>query len=217
MLRFTLPAVRRILALGAHSDDIEIGAGGTLLSLIEEYPELEIHWAVFSAPGMREKEAIESATEYLAPLKNSKIIVGPFPESYFPDQWGGIKHSLEEIKKGFEPDLVFTHYREDRHQDHRVLSDLAWNTFRNHLVLEYEILKYDGDLGVPNFFFPLAERIASRKIELLLKHFKSQATSKHWFSSDSFSALHRIRGIEIATTYAEAFHARKIPLGPPIK
>jgi len=214
MLRFSLPPdLRRILVLGAHSDDIEIGVGGTLLSLIEANPELEIYWAVFSAPGVRKAEAFESASEYLAPLKFSKIEISSFRESYFPTEWHDIKSHLEKVKAGFEPDLVFTHFREDRHQDHRVLSDLAWNTFRNHLLLEYEILKYDGDLGHPNLFFPLSERIASRKIELLLKHFKSQATSKHWFSSDSFSALHRIRGIEIATTYAEAFYARKIPLG----
>jgi LmbE family N-acetylglucosaminyl deacetylase len=216
MLKFALPGLRRILALGAHSDDIEIGVGGTLLSLIEANPELEIYWVVFSASRMRYGEALDSAGEYLAPLKDPQIEIKSYRESYFPVQWEEIKGYLEEIKKEFEPDLVFTHYREDRHQDHRVLSDLAWNTFRHHLILEYEIPKYDGDLGHPNFFFSLAERIASRKIELLLKHFKSQATSKHWFSSDSFSALARIRGIESASPLAEAFYARKITFSPPL-
>lgn len=215
MLKLSLGSIRRVLAIGAHSDDIEIGAGGTLLKLIEDIPELEVYWAVFSAPGERVKEAYDSAKEYLRPLKNPAIKIADFQESYFPSEWTNIKLYLEEIKKEFEPDLVFTHYREDRHQDHRVLSDLAWNAFRNHLILEYEILKYDGDLGVPNVFFPLPERITDRKIELLLKHFKSQATSKHWFSSSSFSALHRIRGLECVSESgnAEAFYVRKIALG----
>jgi LmbE family N-acetylglucosaminyl deacetylase len=205
--------MRRVLCLGAHSDDIEIGLGGTLLRLIDEVPDLEVYWAVFSAPGVRHREAEESAAEYLASLKNCTIKIASFRESYFPTEWTNIKLVLEEIKSGFEPDLVFTHYREDRHQDHQVLSNLAWNTFRNHLILEYEIPKYDGDLGTPNLFFPLPEWALNGKIDLLLKHFKSQATSKHWFSSDIFSALARIRGIECASTYAEAFYARKAVLG----
>ncbi|MEA3148262.1 MAG: hypothetical protein QOI53_3893, partial [Verrucomicrobiota bacterium] len=125
-----------------------------------------------------------------------------------------IKDWFEEVKAKFAPDLVFTHYRDDRHQDHRVLSDLAWNTFRNHLILEYEILKYDGDLGSPNVFVPLSEQLCLRKVELLLKHFKTQST-KHWFTSDTFEAMHRIRGIESVspTGRAEAFYSRKLVLG----
>jgi len=207
-------SVRRILALGAHSDDIEIGAGGTLLTLIRENPELEVYWAVFSASGGREKEAFESACEYLDPLKKRKIKI-PFPayrESYFPSEWARIKDWFGEIRAEYEPDLVLTHYRDDRHQDHRVLSDLTWNAFRNHLILEYEILKYDGDLGSPNVFVPLSEEVAARKIKLLMKHFQSQRT-KHWFTPDTFAAVQRIRGVESATGYAEAFYSRKLVLG----
>ena len=214
MLNLSLQSVRRVLCLGAHSDDIEIGCGGTLLKLIEGNPDLEVYWVVFNANGVRSDEALESAKEYLAPLAefHATIKICSFRESYFPTQWGEIKDTFAEIASSFSPDLVFTHFREDRHQDHRVLSDLTWNAFRNNLVLEYEILKYDGDLGRPNVYVPLSEAMAARKIELLLKHFKSQATSKHWFSADSFSALHRIRGLECASLYAEAFYARKLIL-----
>ena len=139
--------------------------------------------------------------------------IGSFRESYFPSEWPSIKDWFEEIKAKFDPEVVFTHYRDDRHQDHRVLSDLAWNTFRNHLILEYEILKYDGDLGQPNLFVPLSDQLCDRKIELLLKHFKTQST-RHWFTSDTFEAMHRIRGIECAsaTGRAEAFYSRKLVL-----
>jgi LmbE family N-acetylglucosaminyl deacetylase len=213
MLQLSLGSARRVLCLGAHSDDIEIGAGGTLLKLAEEQPHLEIWWIVFSAPGYRAAEAHESAKDFLSGVTNREIKVGSFRESYFPSEWPTIKDWFEEIKANFNPDVVFTHYRNDRHQDHRVLSELAWNTFRNHLIFEYEIPKYDGDLGRPNVFLPISEQICSRKIELLLKHFKTQAT-KHWFTSDTFEAMHRIRGVECAssTGRAEAFYSRKMIL-----
>jgi LmbE family N-acetylglucosaminyl deacetylase len=149
----------------------------------------------------------------LSGLARKHIKIGAFRESYFPSEWPSIKDWFEEIKANFQPDVVFTHYRDDRHQDHRVLSDLAWNTFRNHLILEYEILKYDGDLGRPNLFMPLSADLCDRKIELLLKHFKTQST-RNWFTSDSFQAMHRIRGVECAsdTGFAEAFHCRKMVL-----
>ena len=150
MWQIPLGSVRRILCLGAHSDDIEIGAGGTLLKLAEQISDLEIRWVVFSAPGPRAEEARRSADEFLAGVARKQVIIGSFRESYFPSEWVPIKDWFEEVKAKFDPDIVFTHYRDDRHQDHRVLSDLAWNTFRNHLILEYEILKYDGDLGHPN-------------------------------------------------------------------
>jgi LmbE family N-acetylglucosaminyl deacetylase len=223
MLSLSLSSVRRVLCLGAHADDIEIGAGGTLLKLIEGNPNLKVCWVVFSAPLARYGEAMDSAKEYLAPLKNPRIKICSFRESYFPSQWEEIKNTFTEISSdflndcgGLQPDLIFTHFREDRHQDHRVLSDLTWNAFRNNLILEYEILKYDGDLGQPNVFLPLSEKIATRKIELLFKHFKSQASSKHWFNGDSFKALHRIRGLECASLYAEAFYARKMTLSTSI-
>jgi LmbE family N-acetylglucosaminyl deacetylase len=211
MWQFDLGSVRRILFLGAHSDDNEIGAGGTLLKLLAEGSNLEVLWVVFSAPGPRAEEARKSAEEFLSGVSQHQIRIGSFRESYFPTDWSAIKEYFEEIKTELDPDVIFTHYRHDRHQDHRVLSDLCWNTFRNHLILEYEILKYDGDLGQPNVFIPLSEEIAHRKINLLLKHFQSQST-KHWFTRDTFEAIHRIRGIECAssTGRAEAFYCRKL-------
>jgi LmbE family N-acetylglucosaminyl deacetylase len=213
MKQISLGAVSRVLCLGAHSDDIEIGAGGTLLKLAEKTNDLEICWVVFSAPGVRADEARLSADNFLSGIARKQIKIGSFRESYFPSEWPSIKEWLEEIKVNFVPDIVFTHYRDDRHQDHRVLSDLAWNTFRNHLILEYEILKYDGDLGQPNVFVPVSEQLCTRKIELLMKHFQTQST-RHWFTSDTFEAMHRIRGIECVspTGRAEAFYCRKMVL-----
>ena len=213
MFQVHLGSARRILCLGAHSDDIEIGVGGTLLKLAGQIPDLEICWVVFSAPGPRGEEARTSADDFLSGVVCKEVKIGSFRESYFPSEWPSIKDWFEEIKAKFDPEVVFTHYRDDRHQDHRVLSDLAWNTFRNHLIFEYEILKYDGDLGSPNVFIPLSEQLCARKIELLLKHFKTQST-KHWFTSDTFEAMHRIRGIECAsaTGRAEAFYCRKLVL-----
>ena len=213
MRQVHLETLRRVLCLGAHSDDIEIGTGGTLLKLSARNPDLEICWVVFSAPGPRAEEARRSADDFLAEVVRKQVQIGSFRESYFPSEWPSIKDWFEEIRAKFDPDVVFTHYRNDRHQDHRVLSDLAWNTFRNHLILEYEILKYDGDLGGPNLFVPLPEQLCTRKIQLLLKHFKSQST-KHWFTSDTFEAMHRIRGVECAspTGRAEAFYCRKMVL-----
>ena len=203
--------VKRVLCLGAHSDDIEIGCGGTLLRLVATFPTIEIHWCVFGAGGRRKKEARSSAADFLAGLKNCRISVSEFRESYFPQEWGGIKDQFESLKRQFNPDLIFTHWREDRHQDHRVVSDLAWNTFRNHFILEYEIPKYDGDLGQPNFYITLDERICRRKVSMILKYFKTQ-TARHWFTEDTFLSLLRLRGLECGgrSHYAEAFHARKI-------
>jgi LmbE family N-acetylglucosaminyl deacetylase len=209
----SLGAMRRVLCLGAHSDDIEIGIGGTLLKLAGQASDLEVWWVVFSASGPRAEEASRSADEFLSGVARKQVKIGSFRESYFPSEWSTIKEWFEEIKAKFDPDVVFTHYRDDRHQDHRVLSDLAWNTFRNHLILEYEILKYDGDLGHPNVFVPVSEQLCARKIALLMKHFKTQST-RHWFTSDTFEAMHRIRGIECVspTGRAEAFYCRKMVL-----
>lgn len=209
----SLGAMRRVLCLGAHSDDIEIGIGGTLLKLAGQASDLEVWWVVFGASGPRAEEASRSADEFLSGVARKQVKIGSFRESYFPSEWSTIKEWFEEIKAKFDPDVVFTHYRDDRHQDHRVLSDLAWNTFRNHLILEYEILKYDGDLGHPNVFVPVSEQLCARKIALLMKHFKTQST-RHWFTSDTFEAMHRIRGIECVspTGRAEAFYCRKMVL-----
>ena len=211
MKEFKLDQVKRILCLGAHSDDIEIGCGGTLLKLIRDHKNLEILWVVFSAGGARTREARQSASEFLAGAAKKRIVVKTFKGSFFPYQGERIKDYFESLKS-FQPDLVFTHYRDDRHQDHRVLSDLAWNTFRDHAVLEYEIPKYDGDLGVPNVFVQLDEELCRRKIASLLNHFQTQA-NKHWFSDQTFRALMRLRGVECAAEYAEAFYGRKLVVG----
>ncbi len=209
MLTFDLPkSARNILCLGAHADDIEIGCGGTLLKWIKQRPDLTIHWVVFTAEGKRSSEARASAKALLQ--KNAhKIVIKQFRGSFLPFQGQKVKEFFETLKSPFQPDVVFTHYRDDRHQDHRLLSDLAWNTFRNHLILEYEVLKYDGDLGAPDFFVPLDEKVSRQKAAHLCRFFQTQ-TNKHWFSEETFLALMRLRGIECCSPYAEAFYCRKL-------
>jgi LmbE family N-acetylglucosaminyl deacetylase len=203
----------RILCLGAHSDDIEIGCGGTLLRLLAEHAGSSVHWVVFSAAGPREQEARSSAAAFLSQAAANTLRVRSFRESYFPAAWSEIKEFFEEVRASFDPDLVFCHRREDLHQDHRVIAELTWNTFRNHLVLEYEIPKYEGDLGAPNVFVPLSRHHAERKVELLLQHFVSQA-GRIWFRPDTFHGLMSVRGVECHAPEgrAEAFHARKLVL-----
>lgn len=201
--------VRRVLCLGAHSDDIEIGCGGTVLKLIKSAPEVEFLWFVGSAEVKRRLEAQESAGEFLRNARGAEIRIGGFTESYFPDQWRSIKQAVEDLKSRFDPDLIFTHYRDDRHQDHKTISDLTWNAFRNHLILEYEVPKYDGDIGQPNVFVPLDSEICGAKVAAIMNCFKSQE-SKHWFTKNTFEAMARIRGIECASEYAEAFYCRKM-------
>ena len=209
MIEFRLDDVKNVLCLGAHSDDIEIGCGGTLLKLVRDHPGLNIWWVVFSAEGGRSREARASAQAFLRGAAASKIIVRQFRGSYFPYQADRIKDYFERaIKPVFKPDLVFTHYRHDRHQDHRVLSDLAWNTFRNHLILEYEIPKYDGDIGNPNCFVRLDEELCRKKVSALCRFFQTQS-NKHWFEEETFMGLLRLRGMECAARYAEAFYTRK--------
>ncbi|MGI8436277.1 MAG: PIG-L deacetylase family protein [Chthoniobacterales bacterium] len=212
MIELALPAAaRNILCLGAHADDIEIGCGGTLLKWLAGRPELRIHWVVFTAEGKRASEARASA-KGLLPKGALKVVVKQFPGSFMPYQGAKVKAFFETLKTSFQPDVVFTHYREDRHQDHRLLSDLAWNTYRDHLILEYEIPKYDGDLGSPDFFVPLDEALARKKAAHICEHFQTQG-NKHWFAEETFLALMRLRGVECASTYAEAFHCRKLRLG----
>ena len=211
MLKLDLSRAKNLLFLGAHSDDIEIGCGGTILTLAEAYPGLNILWAVFSANDKRRPEARSSAKLFLKEARTSKLVVKQFRESYFPAEFDRIKIFCESLKS-FKPDVIFTHYRHDRHQDHRILSDLAWNTFRDHLILEYEIPKYDGDLGIPNFFVPLDPAICRRKARYLDQAFGTQK-KKHWFSEDTFLALMRLRGVECGSEYAEAFHCRKMICG----
>jgi LmbE family N-acetylglucosaminyl deacetylase len=201
----------RILCLGAHSDDIEIGCGGTVLRIIAEHPASAVHWVVFSATGPRETEARASAESFLAGAGAKTIVTKAFRESYFPAAWSEIKDYFEETRRTFEPDLVLTHHSKDLHQDHRVVGELTWNTFRNHLVLEYEVPKYEGDLGTPNLFVPLSRAHADQKVELLLRHFPSQA-ARTWFRPDTFHGLMSVRGVECNAPdgRAEAFHARKV-------
>jgi LmbE family N-acetylglucosaminyl deacetylase len=205
----------RVLCLGAHSDDIEIGCGGLILSLIARYKSVEIDWVVFSGIGAREREARRSAAMFLKGARRTRVIVEQFRDGFFPYQGAEIKTVFERLKKETAPDLVLTHYRHDRHQDHRVLSDLAWNTFRDHLVLEYEIPKFDGDLGQPNCFVPLTKATCTRKAKYLQAAFGTQR-DKHWFSAETFMGLMRLRGMECRAPagYAEAFYGRKVTLAP---
>jgi len=206
-------APKKILALGAHADDIEIGCGGTILRLLEENPATEVCWVVLGASGQRRTEAVESANLFLANARRKEIVIKEFRDGYFPHIGGEIKDFFEELKRKYVPDLVLTHYRGDLHQDHRLVSELTWNTFRNHLILEYEIIKYDGDLGVPNFFVHLNESVARKKIQTILECFKSQR-DKSWFTEDVFSSVLKLRGVECRAPsgFAEAFHARKLVL-----
>lgn len=212
MLHLSLENAKRLLFLGAHSDDIEIGCAGTILRLTKNNPELKIVWVVFGAEGNRRREALSSAQLFLKDAGQSKVVLKRFRTSFFPAQEELIKKSFESLKRSFNPDIVFTHYREDRHQDHRLLSNLTWNTFRDHFILEYEIPKYDGDLGIPNLFVPLEEAVCRRKAQHLCQVFRTQR-SKHWFSEATFLALMRLRGVECASRYAEAFHCRKMTCG----
>ena len=213
MLKLSFGKIKTVLCLGAHADDIEIGCGGTLLKLLRARQDLEIWWVVFSAESGRAREARASARSLLKGARNQKLIIKNFRNSFFPAQTASIKAFFEKLKPSVRPDLVLTHHRDDRHQDHRVLSDLAWNTFRDHLILEYEIPKYDGDLGNPNVYVSLDDDLCRRKTDALLKFFRSQA-AKHWFTADTFLALMRLRGLECGpgTKYAEAFYGRKLVL-----
>lgn len=204
----------KILLLGAHCDDIEIGCGGTILQLLELAPSVEVHWIVFSSNKIRYKEAEASAQHFLSSAKNRTIRILNFRNSFFPAEATEIKEYFESIKQSFNPDLIFTHYRKDYHQDHRVINELTWNTFRDHFILEYEIPKYDGDIGQPTTYMPIANAQRRNKVDSIVKYFESQA-SRQWFTPSTFDALMRIRGIECNAEdgYAEAFYARKILLG----
>ena len=199
----------RVLALGAHCDDIEIGCGGTLLRLAEQHRRLHVDWVVFSSSPVREKEARASAERWLERAESKRILVKQFRNGYFPDEWAAIKDAFESLKDDPRPDLILTHHQQDLHQDHRTVSELTWNTFRDQLVLEYEIPKYDPDLGSPNFFVRLDDALAQRKARAIVAGFPSQA-DKHWFSEETFLALMRLRGVQCAERYAEAFYARKL-------
>jgi LmbE family N-acetylglucosaminyl deacetylase len=200
----------QVLCLGSHSDDIEIGCGGTLLRLLTEYHRVSVCWVVFAATGERGLEAETSAELFLAGASEKEIILKDFRESFFPYTAAEIKDFFESLKRSIRPDIIFTHYRHDLHQDHRVISELTWNSFRDHLILEYEIMKYDGDIGNVNFFVQLDQLTCQKKVKLILDSFRSQS-AHHWFSEDAFFALLRLRGIECNAPkkYAEGFYCRK--------
>jgi LmbE family N-acetylglucosaminyl deacetylase len=202
-----------ILCLGAHSDDIEIGLGATLLSLIERGIRLDVHWCVLSGAGEREREARASAADFLLAAQGAQVEVMPFEDGFFPEQGDKIKRWFEVLKRRGDPDLIFTHRRDDAHQDHRQVCRLTWNTFRDHCILEYEVPKWDGDTGQPNVYVPISARALERKIELLMSHFGSQR-SKQWFDAEAFLGLARLRGMECRAPerYAEAFFGRKLVL-----
>jgi len=216
MMHVNLTGARRatILCLGAHSDDIEIGCGGTILRLGREYPEAIFHWVVFSATGVREAEAQTGARSFVEPHGLTGPVLRAFPDGFMPFVGAEVKGFFEQLKQTVSPDLIFTHNGKDAHQDHRLLSELTWNTFRNHFILEYEIPKYDGDIGQPNFFVPLPSEIVDSKVRMTIDTFQSQR-SKQWFQDETFRSLMRLRGMECNSPsgYAEAFYCRKVVLG----
>lgn len=200
-----------VLCIGAHSDDIEIGAGATILGWIERGVRLDVHWSVLSAQGARADEAHASATAFLARAARAVIDLAKFRDGFFPHQGSEIKDWFEALKKRTSPDVVLCHWHDDAHQDHRQVSELTWNTFRDHVILEYEIPKWDGDAGRPNVYIPASRTVMERKTRLLGDHFGSQR-SKDWFDGEIFMGLARLRGMECraADGFAEAFHARKL-------
>lgn len=213
---------KTVVCLGAHADDIEIGCGGTLLHLMRKNTNLSVHWHVFSGSEQRVKEAKNSAQAYFQQLEAAaaesgnrfSISVHSFRDAHFPTQLSEIKQKMQEIHKTHNPDVVFTHQIADRHQDHQTLGEVTWQTFRNHLILEYEIPKFEGDLVHPNVYVPLSNEVCQRKIELLDTCFPSQK-EKPWYDEETFRSLLRIRGLEChsESRYAEAFTVRKMTIG----
>jgi LmbE family N-acetylglucosaminyl deacetylase len=214
-LRFhDAPRPFRLLCLGAHPDDIEIGCAGTIMRLVEEIPELSVRWVVFTATAERAVEARGSAAEILAASPDSAVLIHDFRDGFMPFHGTRVKEAFERLKQEFDPTLVLTHAMGDAHQDHRLIAEMSHATFRNHLVLEYEIPKHDGDLGNPNFFVPLTEAQARRKAAALLRHFASQR-QRPWFAEDVFLAMMRLRGAfsHAPGGFAEGFYCRKAMLG----
>ncbi|RIK81670.1 PIG-L domain-containing protein [candidate division KSB1 bacterium] len=216
MLQFELASPERglkILCIGAHCDDIEIGCGGTILKLTESRRQIEIYWLVLTSTPARKLEALACANLFLQGVNEKKIVIEDFRDGFLPYEGARVKEYFENLKREFSPDLIFTHYRHDLHQDHRLICELTWNTFRNHLILEYEIPKYDGDLGSPNFFAHLTESTCRRKIDSILECYQSQK-EKPWFTNETFQAMSRLRGNESGAVgiLAEAFYCRKICL-----
>lgn len=200
----------RVLCLGAHSDDIEVGCAGTLLRWLREYRRVDVTWVVLSAPDGRAEEGKRSARSLLRGAARVDLIFGEFPDAHLPADFARAKTFLTGLRRRTRPDVVLTHRLEDRHQDHRMVAELTWQSWRDHLILEYEVPKYEGDLGQPNLFVPLSRAIGNRKVAHLIKHFGSQR-SKHWFNADTFLGLMHVRGVECRSSsgLAEGFYVRK--------
>ncbi len=201
--------IRRLLCLGAHSDDIEIGAGATIARVLRENPNVSVTWCVLSGNDVRQEEARRGAQHMLGETGRHSLLLQRFTDAYFPEERQRIKQFYEQALKSVDPDLILTHSRTDAHQDHRVVNELTWNTFRSHQIWEYEIPKWDGDLGQPNLYVPVDPADVERKVTALREAFASQR-GKHWFDEETFRGLMRIRGLESNTRYAEAFFARKL-------
>jgi LmbE family N-acetylglucosaminyl deacetylase len=199
-----------ILCLGAHCDDIEIGCGGTVLRILKARPDAAVHWVVLSSTPERATEAAAAAALFLRGARARTVRIEAFEDGHFPYQGSEIKRYFEDLKRSISPSLIFTHYRDDRHQDHRLVSDTTWQTFRDSLILEYEIPKYDGDLGVPNVFAHIDAATCERKIRYIVRSYRTQH-AKAWFTEETLRALMRLRGVESrARRYAEGFYGRKI-------
>lgn len=208
-----LPRNPTVLCIGAHCDDIEIGCGATLLRLLRLRKDVSVRWFVLASTKKRAAEAAAAAALFLRGARSREVRIEAFTDGHFPYQGAEIKRYFEEhVKRGPVPDLVFTHYRDDRHQDHRVVSDTTWQTFRDALILEYEIPKWDGDLGVPNVFVAIDPATCERKIRYITRCYATQRT-KPWFTAETLRSLMRIRAVESrAPRYAEAFYGRKLAL-----
>jgi LmbE family N-acetylglucosaminyl deacetylase len=205
--------VANVLCLGAHCDDLEIGCSGTVMKLAGRGRPIQVTWVVFSGDDVRAAEARASAAEVLRGVKHHEIVVKRFRDGFFPSLIGEIKDEFEALKRAVSPDIIFTHWRQDLHQDHRTIAELTGNTFRDHLILEYEVPKYDGDFGSPNVFVALEETLCRRKIDNIVTSFPSQV-GRQWFSDDLFRAVLRLRGMEAnaPSRHAEAFYCRKLAL-----
>jgi LmbE family N-acetylglucosaminyl deacetylase len=203
----------KILCLGAHADDIEIGAGGTILTLLDRYPGTHVDWIVFSATPERVPEARSSADAFLSGAGSSTVTVHDFRDGFFPSEFPRLKEAFEALKATCQPDLIFTHHRDDHHQDHRIIAELTWNTYRDHLIFGYEIPKYDPDLGNPNVFVRLRPEHAETKVKALMTHFMTQC-ARRWFVPETFYGLMRLRGVQAAAPsgLAEGFHGPKLCL-----
>jgi len=201
----------RLLCIGAHSDDLEIGCGGTIATWLETWSSVEVTWVVLTAVGDRAGEARRSARALLRRAASVRLELGQFRDSFLPAQYAEVKQHFELLKQQVNPDVILTHCLGDRHQDHRVAAELTWNTWRDHLIYEYEIPKYEADLAQPNVYVPLTVRAAKRKTAHLEKYFSSQR-SRAWFRAENFEALMRLRGLECRASsgFAEAFHGRKL-------